>query len=657
MPKPTRDLHLDFETYCDLDLKKVGVHRYVADASFRVLCVAWKLDGRATRSARPYANGGLPPDLRAPLANPDVQGHAFNAAFETAVLDRLGIFAANPLSCTMQRALAYGLPGSLSAATAALGLAHQKDAAGHRLMLKMSRPAKPGMTNVWTQAEFNLLLDYCAADVEAEAALSDVIPELQPEEAALSRLDADMNVSGELGIDLNRVVSFAVVAGAAEKTDAKRCAVLTNGAVTSPGTQTARLLTWLSSKIGFDLADTQRATIEETLLIERLDPDVVEVLQIRLRMARASNRKLERMVDMSSPIDRALRGQFQFCGAGRTGRWSGRGVQVQNLPRVPKGFDPNLFAEMAAACYIRGDMDKFDAVTPAPVLDCVSWSLRSCLKAADDKKILWSFDFSQIEARVLAWLAGQADILAVFAAGDDVYVWAAAQFGSSDRQLGKVLVLALGFGMGATKLRETALKAYGVRLTEGQAEKFKTGWRAANSMIVHFWSEMEVYAKQAILQPGRVFAVGGSGIAFVCTPKTLQMRLPSGRVLYYHKPRLDHMTGSIVYWGPEVGGRWVEQRTWGGKLAENATQAAARDIMSEAMLRTFRRHGQVPCMTVHDELVYPLADPKIAEIFLLGTMLEPPPWAGGLPLAGEHKIMRRYGVSATLQGVAVAKTP
>ena len=660
MPKPTRELHLDFETYCDLDLKKVGVHRYVADASFRVLCVAWKLDGHATRAARPYANGGLPPDLRAPLANPDVQGHAFNAAFETAVLDRLGIFAANPLSCTMQRALAYGLPGSLASATHALGLAHQKDAAGHRLMLKMSRPLKP-FDVPWTDLDLALLTDYCAKDVEAEAALAAVIPELQPEEEALSRLDADMNVSGELGIDLPRVTLFGVVADAAEKTDAKRCAVLTQGAVTSPGTQTARLLAWLASR-GFPLADTQRATIEEALAdispLSGYVADVREVLQIRLRMARASTRKLERMVQMSSPIDRALRGQFQFCGAGRTGRWSGRGVQVQNLPRVPKGFSPDLFNDMVtAACSRHGDLDKFDAVTPAPVLDCVSWSLRSCLKAADDKKVLWSFDFSQIEARVLAWLAGQQDILAVFAAGDDVYVWAAAQFGSSDRQLGKVLVLALGFGMGATKLRETALKAYGVRLTAAQAEKFKDGWRRSNHKIVLFWYEMEAAAKQAIVNPGRVVAVGGSGIAFVCTPKTLQMRLPSGRVLYYHKPRLDQGTGSIVYWGAEVGGRWVEQRTWGGKLAENATQAAARDIMSEAMLRTFRRHGQVPCMTVHDELVYPLADPKIAEIFLLGTMLEPPPWAGGLPLAGEHKIMRRYGVSATLQGVAVAKSP
>jgi DNA polymerase len=367
-------------------------------------------------------------------------------------------------------------------------------------------------------------------------------------------------------------------------------------------------------------------------------------------MARASNRKLQRMLDMCSAVDRSLRGQFQFCGAGRTGRWSGRGVQVQNLPRVPKDFDPQLFYDMAAA-----DPDHLDTVISAPLLDCVSWSLRSCLKAADDKQVLWSFDFAQIEARVLAWLAGQHDILAVFAAGEDVYVWAAAQFGSKDRQLGKVLVLALGFGMGATKLRETAWKAYGVRLTASQAEKFKDGWRQTNRHIVQFWAGMDYAAKHAILNRHLTVPVGGSGVAFCCTSRTLQMRLPSGRVLYYHKPRLDPATSSIVYWGAEVGGRWVEQRAWGGKLAENATQAAARDIMSEAMLRAHRRVGAVPCMTVHDELVYALANPQGSAPVLEALMLEPPPWAGGLPLAGEHKIMRRYGVAAP--AVAVAKSP
>jgi len=652
--RPTHDLHLDFETYCDLDLRKVGLYRYVNHASFRVLCVAWKLDGRATLKAT-VSGARLPPDLTQALKNPDVQGHAFNAAFETAVLNALGVFVANPLSCTMQRALAYGLPGRLENAAAALGLAAQKDMAGHRLMLRMSRPRKPGAAAwgaaAWTTRDFDALGAYCMGDVDAEAALSEAIPELQPDEQELSALDALMNTSGALGVDLPRVAALGVVAGAAEKEAAARCAVLTNGAVTSPGTQTARLLAWLAAQ-GLVLADTQRATIEEALATTPLIyPEVAEVLTIRLRMARASTRKLERMLDMAGQ-GASLRGQFQFCGAGRTGRWSGRGVQVQNLPRVPKGFSPDLFAEMARAATAPG-AGALNAVTAHPVLDCVSWSLRSCLKATEDDHVLWSFDFSQIEARVLAWLAGQQDVLDVFASGDDVYIWAAAQFGSSDRQLGKVLILALGFGMGAIKLRETARKAYGVILTAGEAERFKDGWRRSNPYIVRFWHEMETAAREAILRRGSgwVAPAGGSGIAFCCTGKTLQMRLPSGRVLYYHRPRLDFETGSIVYWGPEVGNRWVEQRTWGGKLAENATQAAARDVMSEAMLRAWRRMGLVPCMTVHDELVYPVK-PGSPLQHMHQLMLEAPPWAGGLPLAGEHKIMRRYGVAGLAAAIA-----
>jgi len=646
MTKPIYDLHLDFETYCDLDLKAVGVREYVSHQSFRVMAAAWRTDFKGTTSQSQVATSAyhIPTALEVALVSSDVRVHAWNAAFETAVLDRLGIATAHPLSCTMQRALAYGLPGKLSETAAALGVAAQKDMAGHRLMLRMSRPLKPG-DPPWELAQYTMLAKYCEKDVDAEAAVAACIPELPPDEQELSALDAAMNTGGELGVDQARVLALQTAAEYATKHDAARCAVLTGGAVTSPGTQTAKLLAWLGSK-GYGLADVARATVEEALLSIAPRPevaDVIEVLQIRLRMARASTRKLTRMLDMSDLYTGALHGQFQFVGAGRTGRWSGRGVQVQNLPRVPKGFNVNGFVAAATACAAADDAGRLDAITPYPVLDCVSWSLRSCLKATDDTKVLWSFDFSQIEARVLAWLAGQRDVLAVFASGDDVYVWAAAQFGSSDRQLGKVLVLALGFGMGATKLRETALKSYGVKLTMAQAEKFKTEWRLNNRHIVQFWHSMDFAAKEAILNRGRVYAVGGSGVAFQCTARTLQMRLPSGRVLYYHKPGLDQATGSIRYWGTEVGGRWVEQRTWGGKLAENATQAAARDVMSEAMLRMRRRFGMVPCMTVHDELVYPLR-PQHDFPAMADMVLEAPPWAGGLPLAGEHKIMARYGV-------------
>lgn len=635
-------LHLDVETYCDLDLKKVGIYRYVEHPSFRMLCAAWKLDGHSVQTARTGAE--LEPVFKL-LCSRDVQAHAWNAAFETAVIRWLRLPLANELSCTMQRALAYALPGRLEQAAKALGKAAQKDMAGHRLMLRMSRPL--GLAaSPWSADDYATLAAYCAQDVEAEAAIAADIPELAPEEAELSRLDALMNTSRELRIDQDRVDTLTVVARKAEEVEAARCAELTGGAVTSPGTQTMRLLKWLAARCVI-LPDTARATVEAWLesgfIMDRENRDlfdVIEVLQIRLRAARASTRKLQRMWEMSDD-EGALQGQFQFCGAGRTGRWSGRGVQVQNLPRVPRGFDPDLFCEIADLDGL-GTGIGLNAVAPAPILDCVSWSLRSCLQGPPDTP-MWSFDFSQIEARVLAWLAGQQDVLDVFRSGEDVYVWAAGQFGSNNRQLGKVLILALGFGMGATKLRETARKNYGVGMGAKEAELFKTGWRLRNARIVQFWVEMELAAKQAVLNPGRVYAVGGSGVAWQGTPRTLQMRLPSGRVLYYHKPALDRDTGNLTYWGTEAGGKWALQRTWGGKLAENATQACARDIMAEAMLRIWRRVKLVPCMSVHDELVYALEQPGIIE----DIIREAPPWAGGLPIAGESQMMARYGVAVT----------
>jgi DNA polymerase len=192
--------------------------------------------------------------------------------------------------------------------------------------------------------------------------------------------------------------------------------------------------------------------------------------------------------------------------------------------------------------------------------------------------------------------------------------------------------------MGAAKLRSTAWENYGVKMTEGEAEWFKKEWRRRNPRIVGFWTEIEGAARDAILHPGRVYPVMPSAITMQATARTLQLRLPSGRKLFYHKPHVG-ASGEITYWGEEKGA-WKQRRTWGGTLAENATQACARDIMAEAMSRVATRLGLSPLMTVHDELVYAADDG--AELKKL--MLEAPDWAGGLPIAGEAKTGPRYSV-------------
>ena len=467
-----------------------------------------------------------------------------------------------------------------------------------------------------------------------------MIPQLQPDEAELSALDARMNTSGELGIDLDRVLALQAVARDAEQQDAARCTAVTAGAVTSPGSQTARLLDWLKGR-GVELADVARATVEEALVSrETMAGDVSEVLQIGLRAARASNHKLTRMLAWpTSPTCRCgsvpfwCRTNRSLVRAGCAGAKSAAGSQgllarslqpdgarINRRPRVLNAVAPQYWIAFHGA--------------------------RSCLQATDPDRLLWSFDFSQIEARVLAWLAGQR-----FAGGIRVRRGRMSGRRSNsvprDRQLGKVLVLASALAW----CREIA----GNR-PQGLWREPRTAGRDVQDAVAA--TELENRGileldgdgpRAAILQQGAVHAVNGSGIAFVCSGKTLQMRLPSGRVLYYHQPRLDMETGSIVYWGAEVGDAGSSSGP-GAKAAENATRAVAQDIMAEAMLRCFRRTGLVPCMTVHDELVYAIARNTLND--LKAGMLESPPWAGGLPLAGEHKIQRRYGVP--IQPVAIA---
>jgi len=485
---------------------------------------------------------------------------------------------------------------------------------------------------VWTEAEWAGLLAYCVGDVMAEAEIADLIPQLSQQEQELSRIDRTMNNAG-IWCDTGMVRTLIAAAQQAEKAEKARATELSGGAVTSPGTQTERLTKWLQDQ-GLAIEDISKPAVEEALANGGLPcAEVEEMLRIRLRVAKASVKKLNKMLEMVSSGER-LKGQFQYHGASRTGRWAGRGVQCQNLPRVPPGFSPLEFVKMAR---VNGG-EGLDAVAPAPTLDCISQSARACL-GADPEQGMWGFDFSQIEARVLAWLAGQSDVLEVFRSGSDIYVWCAKQFGSSNRQLGKVLILALGFGMGARKLKDTAWKAHGVQMTLEEAERFKQMWRRQNPRITAFWTAIEAAARGAILQRGRRFPVLPSTITVVASSKTLKMTLPSGRCLYYHKPRVDE-TGAITYWGEEKG-QWVERRTWGGTLAENAVQATARDIMAEAMSRVATCRGLSPIMTIHDELCYPLpADPAGLE----KLVQQAPEWAGGLPIAGGVKLMSRYGV-------------
>jgi DNA polymerase len=275
-------------------------------------------------------------------------------------------------------------------------------------------------------------------------------------------------------------------------------------------------------------------------------------------------------------------------------------------------------------------------------VQAISRSLRSLLIARPGH-VLVSIDLSQIEARVLAWLAGQRDVLDAFASGRDIYTETAARHGSSNRQLGKVLVLACGFGMGAAKFKDTAEKDYGVVMSLTEATSKLRQWRHDNSSIVRFWYEVQDAVETSVKRPDTVVHVG-TNIMVRTQDGVTQIRKPNGVKLTYHRMRFEKWGSGLVFDGVNsLTKKWGTERTYGGKLVENIVQSVARDVMAEAMLAA--PNGMV--MTVHDDMVWEVSqESATAGAEAMRQIIESPPaWASGLPIASEIKISRRYGGS------------
>jgi len=471
-----RVLHLDFETYSTKDLGDVGVENYIRALGFAVTVVAWAFDDSPVVSMV-WPHTDLPADIRAHIhAGGTIK--AWNASFEWNVLDKhYGVDVAHEqMDCVMQRSLAWGLPARLDRAGDALKLGIVKDAGARALMLRMGRPKADGTAWHYDQSPkaqqmLSDLTAYCRQDVAAERALDKVIPALHPFERKLSVIDAEINDRGVL-IDMAAAINLGCAAAHEQGDLKKECMALTNGAVASPGTETVRMLAWLERE-GCPLPDLTKETVARALTYPSLTADVQRVLEIRQLAAKSSVAKIVKMVEVASSMDGRARNLLQFYGAGRTGRWAGRLIQVQNLPKPEKGVDPQRVIGL-----VRTDPKALGLFYARP-MTAIASSLRACLVARPGH-VLVSIDLSQIEARVLAWLAGQGDVLDVFRRGEDVYAYAAAKVGSGDRQLGKVLTLACGYGMGPGRFMETAA-SYGVTLGAAQAEAAVDAWRQATT--------------------------------------------------------------------------------------------------------------------------------------------------------------------------------
>lgn len=643
-------VHLDLETCGVQKLGEVGPDVYARSEHTRVVCVAFAIDEGPVQTLADDPDDPVEELIEAARSGAEI--HAWNASFEFHVWNNVLSRGLNSLwpqlpierfHCTMAMAANYGLPMSLEQAASAAGTGFVKDAQGHALMKRMARPRSFDAQNkpVWWHetdpAKLQALIAYNRSDVEAERAISNAIPRMSVRERQIWLADQRMNQRG-LPVDFDLLDRMQNITDAEVARLNKEIHRWTGGAVSSV-TQNVQLLQWAQSQ-GYPLQTLDRDELERWLDAPTVSAlPLILALNARLEASKTSTAKI-RSIQKYAQADGRCRNLVQYGGATRTLRWAGRGPQIQNFPRPVIDDVPGA---------VRGIKNGFDAETLRFVfgkpLDVVS----SCLRGAFQAPKGWKFvvvDYNAIEARVLAWLAGHEDLLDVFRKGEDVYVYTVKSIGGSSRMLGKVLTLACGYGMGASKFQDTA-RGYGLEMSLTAAQVAVSAWRLANKLIVDLWGEYEEAAKDAqqitvmtIPSPPYVrFSKGLNRLAGCLT-----IRLPSGRDLVYRNARI--WQGDLCFDGVnQYTRKWETIHTYGGKLVENVTQAVARDLIADALVDLDAAFPGVAVTTVHDELVALAPEDRAEEVYdkLVEIMSNAPAWAPGLPLAAKGSISDRYG--------------
>jgi DNA polymerase len=654
--------HADFETASRSSLPRIGAHKYAHDPSTRILCFAYAIDEDDPVVWYPTLQPA-PADLIEAAHNPQFEFHAWNAAFEfniwNAVAVRHGLppMAVERFHCTMARGLVWSAPPKLEQAAVVLKTNMEKDKEGAALMRKMMRPRphKDGSITWWHEDDPNLLWrlgEYCAQDVRAERSIGRRLRPMPAEERRLWLLDQRMNHRG-LRVDAAAVKAMQTVVDGELVRIGRGLAYLTDSQITSP-TQTARLLAYLKAE-GVAIDSLDKRVLPLVLKDDLLDRHR-QILTLYQQGAKSSTAKLRSMVSYLDS-DGRIRGLTQFGGAMRTLRWAGRGPQIQNYPRPSKEID----ARAAIADIIWGvDAETIDFVHGEP-MTVVSQCLRGAYVPAEGHAFAVC-DYSGIEARVVAWLAGQDDALDVFRHDLDIYMKTARDVGSNNRQLGKILTLACGFGMGHRRFRvSAAMPPFNIELSKEEAIEAVYGWRNANARIRHLWYNVDEIIRMVIKGhvADRWLWTDSKKLAFrMATDERLAgallMRLPSDRKIVYREARIDEIINDpdgaadveavIRYDGLDWTKKWTRIRSWGGKFVENGTQAVARDLLAGALLQLDDDDDDL-LTTIHDEIIAePLqarADARLAA--MKEVMGVAPSWAYGLPLKAEGSVMGRYG--------------
>ena len=633
-------LSIDLETYSDQPLAKTGVYRYVESSDFEILLFAYSVDGGSVQQIDLACGEKIPSEILCALEDDKVTKWAFNANFERICLSRfLGYPTGDYLEpdswkCSMVWAAYMGLPLSLEGAGAVLGLEKQKLAEGKDLIKYFCQPCAPTKTNgqrtrnlhKHAPDKWQAFKKYNIRDVETEMSiqarlLKYPVPDSVWEEY---HLDQEINDRG-VGLDMKLVRQAIQMDGRSRSELTQAMKELTS--LDNPNS-VQQMKQWLADN-GVETDTLGKKAVAE--LLKTAPPQLQKVLTLRQQLAKSSVKKYQAM-EIAVCADGRARGMFQFYGANRTGRWAGRIIQMQNLPQ-------NHLDDLSEARGLvrAGDFDALEMLYE-DVPDTLSQLIRTAFVPQKNRKFIVA-DFSAIEARVIAWLAGEKWRQDVFAEGKDIYCASASQmFGvpvekhgvnGHLRQKGKIAELALGYGGSVGALK--AMGALEMGLSEDELPALVSAWRQANPKIVQFWWAVDRAVMDAVT---RKTTTKTHGIIFSARNGMLFITLPSGRNLAYVKPKIgtNKFGGDcITYEG--VGGtkKWEQLDSYGPKFVENIVQGTSRDILCCAM-QTLRCCSIV--MHIHDEVVIE-ADRRMSLQAVCDQMGRTPPWASGLQLRAD----------------------
>lgn len=682
-------VNIDVETKSTVDLRKTSAKVYARDPSTDIILV------RYCREDRPDEVGEwlcyrdpMPSMLRIYLQDPAVQLVAHNAGFEHAVLTaphlvkkyRIPKITLDRWDDTAARAARQALPRSLDMSARALDLPVKKDLDGSRVMMQLCKPrawvddpATGDMVPVWWTPEdspekYEKLSDYCATDVRVGTLLSTATRPLTPSERAIWLMTEEINETG-LYVDWRFAEAAARVAKIYLAMLDSQMAIVTGGAVEG-ARKVTQLREWCAAK-GFYVQDAveddkiilDKGAIAALLARDDLPDDVRSALEIRRSAAKSSVAKFDAILNRVDRNDSRVRDTLVYHGAS-TGRWAGAGIQPQNFPRATVKDWEAVATDVYALDAGTLSFEEFEA-RHGDVMDVLSKMLRGTITAPDGSELVFP-DFAAIEARGVAWVAGADNLTSLFASGGKVYEEFAGQIynkpaasilkDSIERFLAKTAILGAGYGMGAKKFVATC-EAQGKAVDLADGEKTINAYRSEYPEIPALWRGLENAAIGAVRNPGVEHSYQGTPtapkISYLVKNGWLLCKLPSGRLLFYAKPRIIQVASPF---GPRAAieystvnsltKKWQRETTWGGRLTENVVQALCRDLIAEAMLR-LKEAGFKLVGTVHDEVIVevPHTGERVVKIKsrILEIMCQVPDWAKGFPISAEAGHGKRYG--------------